>query len=198
MKASLVRVELLSRQASHSSRQNIRKVNYCQERPGNALPLHLQKNPLPECCASQGRLSQSNPAGAIQLPGIFTIILQALNRASFVIDLILNCSPSKHSLAGNTTFTTQKKISIKEKFSKKLSGPSRRKKQSDASLSPQPRVEVLDEKSRIGSYAKNTSEKARKRPNRHTNSLSRRSHSAEEKKPKKVSHIGREKRRPRE
>lgn len=55
---------------SHSSRQTKdKKRNYCQGRPGYALPLHLQKDQLLECGASQGPLSQSNPAGAIQSPG---------------------------------------------------------------------------------------------------------------------------------
>ena len=37
----------------------VEKGNYCQEGPGNALPLHLLKDPLPEFCPSKGPLSQS-------------------------------------------------------------------------------------------------------------------------------------------
>ena len=43
--------------------------NYCQGRPGYALPHHLKKDQLRECCASQSPLRQSDLAGAIQSPG---------------------------------------------------------------------------------------------------------------------------------
>lgn len=34
------------------------------------MPHHLQKDQLRKYCASQGPLRQSDPAGAIQLPGV--------------------------------------------------------------------------------------------------------------------------------
>ena len=55
----LIRLPLPLIKAEHKKR------NYCQGRPGYALPLHLQKDQLLECCPSQGPLSQSKPAGAI-------------------------------------------------------------------------------------------------------------------------------------
>lgn len=76
------------------------------------VPVSLNRSGYPCIIPRFHRENNHSLEGKIfHFPGIFTIILQPLNRTSFVTDLILNCSPSEHSLAGNTTFTTQKKIS---------------------------------------------------------------------------------------
>ena len=54
-----------------SIRTSTNRLFTCRQLNDNprALLLHVQKDPVLEYCASQGPLSQSNPAGAIQLPG---------------------------------------------------------------------------------------------------------------------------------